>query len=86
MRLVQALSDDLEVVPEDDLQYRRVMRFFRRLREHPFIALVVDEDSGVVRMYNKGCRIDSDSLRKIRAHLDDLEQQMEADGQEEEVR
>lgn len=83
MRVVQAVSDTGGVAMGDDLQYARAKRFLNRLRDLPFIAILVDEENDVVRMYNKGCRIDSDSLRKIRAHLDDLERQMkEQDGQD----
>ena len=67
-----------------DLQAAKARRFLQSLGEHSFVAVVLDEETGQVRMYTKGVTIKSDGLRRIRSLLDEMETNMieEPDGDE----
>lgn len=68
-----------------DLQTFKARRFLQSLGEHSFVAVVLDEDTGRVRMFTKGVTITSAGLGKIRDLLDEMEADMrEPDGNEDE--
>lgn len=65
---LHAVEDDSPA----DLALVRAQRFLRRIKEQPFVALVVDEGEQQVQVYHT-TGIDRDKLAAIRRMLDELE-------------
>ena len=56
-----------------DLEEARTKRFFQRLGDHAFLAIIVDEDDNEVIIYAKGMDVTGEVLRRMRVALDEAE-------------